>query len=348
MRHVIGDLAARLDRYQRRNQWLGFPLAVIYKFFDDQGNYLAALIAYYSFVSLFPLLLIFTTVLGFVLDGHPWLQQHLIGTVVAQFPVLGAQLRDTTHPLHGSGTGLWVGLSVALYGGLGWAVAIQHAFDQTWAVPMDQRPDPMRRRLRGLGMLAVLGVGVVLTSALRFLGAIAGQFGAELAVVVPVVALAVSLLLVGGLFVLGFRFLTSLELSTRRVVSGAIVGAVGWQVLQYAGPAMIARFLSRSNQIYGFFGVVLVLLAWLYALALVVVVAAEVNAVQARRLWPRALLGPTPFVEQDTLTSADWRSYQAYARAQRFQDFTRIRVEPKLDTGETPPDAPSAEPEPST
>lgn len=93
----------RLDRFQRRHRWLGFPLAVIYKFVDDQGAYLASLITYYGFLSLFPLLLIATTVLGFVLHGNPALQQQLIGSALAQFPIIGDQLTNTAHPLQGSG-----------------------------------------------------------------------------------------------------------------------------------------------------------------------------------------------------------------------------------------------------
>src|SRR5205823_1249794 len=67
----------RLDRYQRRHRWLGLPLAVIYKFFDDRGPYLAALVTYYAFVSLFPLLLLLFSALGFFLQGHPDVRQEI-------------------------------------------------------------------------------------------------------------------------------------------------------------------------------------------------------------------------------------------------------------------------------
>jgi len=70
------SMTERLDRMQRRHPVLGFPLAVLYKFVDDQGSYLAALITYYGFLSLFPLLLL-TSVLGFVLSGDAHLQQRV-------------------------------------------------------------------------------------------------------------------------------------------------------------------------------------------------------------------------------------------------------------------------------
>ena len=81
-----------LDRLQRRSRVAGFLIAVIYKYVDDQGTYLAALITYYAFVSLFPGLLLLTTVLGVVLAGHPELQEQILQSAVAQFPVIGRQL----------------------------------------------------------------------------------------------------------------------------------------------------------------------------------------------------------------------------------------------------------------
>src|SRR4249919_1486768 len=108
-----------IDAYQRRHRGLGFPIAVVYKFGDDQGPYLAALITYYGFLSLFPLLLLLVTILGFALDGNPGLQAELLDSALAQFPVIGTQLRDNVHSLSGSGVGLAVGIVATLYGCLG-------------------------------------------------------------------------------------------------------------------------------------------------------------------------------------------------------------------------------------
>ncbi len=124
-----------VDAYQRTHRWLGFPLAVIYKFADDQGPYLAALITYYGFLSLFPLLLLLMTILAFVLDGDPHLQAKLIDSALVQFPVIGSQLSDNVHSLKGSGIGLAVGILGTLYGCLGAAGATQDAFNRAWAVP---------------------------------------------------------------------------------------------------------------------------------------------------------------------------------------------------------------------
>ena len=145
-----------LDGYQRTRRWVGFPLAVTYKFTDDQGAYLAALITYYGFLSLFPLLLLLVTILGFALQDDPQLQAQLLDSALGQFPVIGAQLRDNVHSLTGSGAGLAVGILLTLYGCLGVAGATQNAFNRAWAVPRNRRPNPFTARLRSLLLLPCL------------------------------------------------------------------------------------------------------------------------------------------------------------------------------------------------
>jgi membrane protein len=124
---VVGvAVTERLDRFQRKHPWAAFPLAVAYKYFDDFGAYLAALLTYYGFVSLFPLLLLLSTVLGFVLSGDQRLQHEVLISAVHQFPVIGGDLAQPKH-LGGGSVGLVVGIAGSLYGGLGVAQAFQYA-----------------------------------------------------------------------------------------------------------------------------------------------------------------------------------------------------------------------------
>jgi YihY family inner membrane protein len=314
-------VVSRFDAYQRRHRWLGVPIAVVYKFVDDQGGYLAALITYYGFLSLFPLLLIFSTVLGFLLPGNPALQQQLIDSALGQFPIIGDQLGSTAQPLRGSGWGLTIGILVALYGGLGVAVAIQNAFNQVWGVPVHRRPDPVRARLRSLLLLGLLGLGVLLTTALSALVAVGERFGPALRIGAVVLAVITN----AALFVLAFRTLTTRKVAIREVLPGSVLAAVAWQILQSLGAIYVDYQLRGTSQVYGLFGIVLGLLAWIYVEAVVIVLAAELNAVLARRLWPRALL--TMFAEDVDLTSADRRSYESYASAQQYREAESINVE---------------------
>ncbi len=173
------SVTSRLDDYQRRHPGAGFPLAVVYKYIDDGGGYLAALITYYGFLSLFPLLLLGTTILGLVLSGNPGAQEAILQTALRQFPVIGPELQEPAR-LSGGTAGIVVGSLFALYGGLGVAMAIQNAMNTAWTVPQNNRPNPLTVRLRALVLLVTIGVAVLGTTVLSALGAGAGPYSAQL------------------------------------------------------------------------------------------------------------------------------------------------------------------------
>jgi membrane protein len=318
-------LTGRLDAYQRRHTWLGLPIAVLYKFVDDQGGYLAALITYYGFLSLFPLLLVAVTVLGFLISNHPHLQSDLIGSALTQFPIVGKQIQTDVHGYTGSGFGLTIGLVGALYGGLGVAQAGQNALNVAWAVPRNSRPNPLRARLRSLATVASLGVGVVVTTGVSALASGAHPFGLHVGTPGQIVATIGAGLINIALFIAGYRYVTVERVTVRDVALGAVVAGVAWQILQSVGTYYIAHKLRGAREIYGVFGVVLGLIAWIYIEALIVVFCAELNVVLRRRLWPRALL--TPFTDTVKLTTADETAYDSYARAQRHKGFETIEVD---------------------
>ena len=338
------SITTRLDDYQQRHRWLGFPLAVVYKFADDQGTYLAALITYYAFLSLFPLLLLFVTLLGFALHGDPELQRRLVDSTLSQFPIIGTQLQDNVRSLHGSTLAVVVGIAGALYGGLGAAQAGQNALNRVWAVPRNERPNPIRSRLRSLLMLLVLGTGVIATTVLSGLGASAQGFGADLGTGLRMLAVVLSVVVNVGLFVLAFRVMTARAIKTGDVIVGAVIAAVAWQLLQALGTYYVGYKLKDATEIYGLFGIVLGLLAWISLESLVVVLAAEVNVVRAKRLWPRSLL--TPFTDEVNLTRADERAYDSYARTEQFKGFENVNVDFEGEAGVDGDGTPSPPPGP--
>ena len=107
------SMVSRVDAYQRRHGWAGLPLAVLYKFADDQGTYLSAQITYYGFVALFPLLLLLATILGYALHGNEHLQRQVLDSTLAQFPVIGDQITTNIRSFHGSVAGLVIGMRAA-------------------------------------------------------------------------------------------------------------------------------------------------------------------------------------------------------------------------------------------
>ena len=316
-------VTARLDDFQRRHTWLGFPLGVIYKFVDDQGGYLAALITYYGFVSLFPLLLLLISILGFTLQDNPDLQQALLGSALQQFPIIGPELRQNVGSIRGSSTGVILGTLGAVYGGLGVSVAIQTALNRVWAVPRYARPDPVFSRLRGLMLFVLLGALVLVTTAVSAAGPLATNLGYG-GVWTRLGATAIAIAANAGAFLIGFRILTADEIPLRDLRPGAICAGVGVHALQVGGAYFVGYELRGTSQIYGVFGLVLGLLAYLYLMSVIVVLCAEINVVRARRLWPRNLLAP--FINDVALTAADKASYRLYVDAERFKPFEQVHT----------------------
>src|SRR5690242_15598245 len=136
---MVDRLLERIDAWQRGRRWSAFTFGVVKKFGDDQAGNLAALIAYYAFFSIFPLLLVLTTVLGRVLAGNADLQQRLLDSALGQFPVIGEELRPGAGGIPGSGLALAVGVIGALWGGMGAVQATQNAMNGVWNVPLKNR-----------------------------------------------------------------------------------------------------------------------------------------------------------------------------------------------------------------
>jgi YihY family inner membrane protein len=312
-----------LDRFQQRHGWAGFPLAVVYKYVDDQGGYLAALITYYGFVSLFPLLLLLSSLLGLVLEGNSHLQQALLHSALSQFPVIGDQLGEPGG-LRGGTSAVVIGLLGSVYGALGVTQAMQNAMNVAWAVPRHQRPNPLLSRLISLGLIAIAGVALLGTTVLSALTVAAAAFGSGLGVGYTVLAGLASTVLNAVIVVFAMRVSTASPLRIRDVVPGAVLAAIAWQLLQSFGTAYVGHVVRNASATNGVFALVLGLIAWLYLAAVALLLCVEINVVHVRHLYPRALL--TPFTDDVDLTRADRRAYAAYATAQRAKEFEDVKV----------------------
>jgi membrane protein len=299
---------------------VGFPLAVIYKYIDDSGGYLAALIAYYGFVSFFPLLLLSTTVLGFALAGDQHLQHQVLTSALRQFPVVGDQLDDPAR-IGGGAVGLIVGIVGSLYGGLGVAQAMQYAMNTAWRVPRNRRLNPLRGRLRSLLLLLSAGVAVLATT---FLSIVGSSGAGSLGVVLQVFALAASVALNAVVFVFVFRKATARVLSVPDVFRGAVAAALVWQLLQSFGVIYVAHVVKNASDTNGVFAFVLGLIAFLYLAALALVLCVEADAVRLDGLWPRSLM--TPFTDNVRLTEGDRRAYTSQVEVQQMKGFEHIDV----------------------
>lgn len=335
----------RLDAFQRRHRPLGFALAVVYKAFDDRAPYLAALVTYYAFVSLFPLLLLFVSVMGFILQSHPALREHLVNSAVGDLPGIGTVLRQNIQGFKGSTAGIFLGVLGVAYGGLGAMQASQYAFNHIYAVPRNEQPNPVRSRKRSLGLLLILGSTILISTGINVVVS-NGGLPAGLGLGLQIIGYVASFLLNLALFSAAFRVLTAIDLGWRDVIAGGVITGGLWELLQAFGSRYVVHEVQHGSALYGVFGVVLATIAWIYLVALVVMISAEINVVWHRRLWPRSVL--SPFTDQMDPTPADLAAYRAYAQAPRFKGWERIQVEfsPPDIAHETSPDVPAGSPEP--
>ena len=312
----VSEAYRGFDRFQQRHAWLGFPFAVRQKYSEDQGGYLAATLSYYAFFSLLPLLLVATTVLGYVLEDRPELEQRIIDTTLGQIPIIGDQLQVGS--ITGNPVALAVGLVIALWSGTSVFLAAQNAMNHVWGVPFRKRRDPVRARGVALLLILAIGVAALCATALSFVG----TFGSSYQALWKIGSLWLSTVLAFALFWIGFRTLTIADIRWRDTWLGALVAAILYELLQTLGSFYVEHVLQRASLLYGAFALFIGLLSWIYLGATLTLYAAEVNVVALRRLWPRSFSA----VVELPATSADERALTQRAEVEERRSDERIDV----------------------
>jgi membrane protein len=275
----------RFDDFQQRKPALALPLGIFKKFGEDEGGSMVSLIAYRAFFSLFPLLLLMITILGFVLAGNDELREEVVNGTLSQFPIIGNQLKGGE--LTGSGVALAVGIIGSVLAGIGVVTETESTFDRCWGVPKAAGRGFVGGRVRAIALLVVLGGLAVVSTVVGGLAAggadILGAGGKAAGIVVATVL---------NLFVFGavFRLLTTDTVETRSLIPGVVVATIGWEVLQLIGGWYISHEVKNASAVYGTFALVIGLLAWIHLGAMFVVLGAETNVVRTRKLWPRSML----------------------------------------------------------
>jgi uncharacterized BrkB/YihY/UPF0761 family membrane protein len=237
----------------------------------------ASVLAFFGFLSIFPLLLAATTILGFVLEGNEDLQQRIIDGALADIPVLGQQLEADPTSLNGSWLALVIGLGAALWSATKAFVALQGAQDDIWEVPVDHR-DAMPRQ-RGKALLGLLFIGVaqvgsvVITAVVNAAGL--PEIG-RLALLAATVAINIAVLAAM------FRYLTAAQPSWRDIWPGAVIAGLLYSILQYFGTGIVRQITSNAGDTYGQFALVLGLVTWLSLLSVSALMSTELNAALVR------------------------------------------------------------------
>jgi YihY family inner membrane protein len=280
-----------VDQWQQRTRPVAFIFAVVKKYGDDRGGMLAALITFYGFLSLFPLLLVGLTVLALVAGPGSHSYLDIRNSALRQFPVVGSQLPGKG--LDRSGVGLAIGLLGLVWGSLGVAQAIQFAVNEACDVPNKNRPAFVPRLVRSLAFLVMLAAFVLVSQALTVLGPLVG--GSNVAGAGGLVA---AVVLNVGLFAAMFKVLGPASFGWRDHFAGAVLAGVGWEALQFLGQYLVRHDVRNMTPVYGQFAVVLGLISFLSLASQLIVYAMELNTVRKSGLWPRSIVQP-PLIEAD-------------------------------------------------
>lgn len=274
----------KLDRLQQRIKPIAFSAAVIKKYNDDDGGRLAALITYYGFLSLFPLLLVATAAIHLFLGNYEGFQNRVLDGINTYFPAMGEILQKTIRGFHASGLALVLGVLVTLYGARGGAATIRYGFSQIWNVPKEKQLGFPLSAVHSLLVVLIGGGGLVLAAVLSSYAA-----GLTDAFIYRLIPFSISFLTLVGVFYLVFSLsINSREPTRKDLLVSAIAAAIGVQALQLIGGYLVTHQLKSQSSLYGTFAVVLGLLFWIYLQVQVLLLAAFAGAVHARRLWPRS------------------------------------------------------------
>lgn len=310
------------DRLQQRFRPAAITIATFKRFGEHNGSRLTSTIAYWSFFSIFPLLLVFVTILNIVLHDRPDTRAELLDGALGQIPVIGTSLGAHQAPIGGSWITVAVGVATALWSGLAAANALQFSLNEIGDVPRNERSNGAVQRVRSLGFLVVLAIAISVSTLASNVNRLIDS-----AEVLRVLGLLVSLGVNAAVVLYAFVMLTSARRPLRQLLPGVVAAAGGVTLLQLLGTLIVTRYLHGASDTYGTFATVIALLSWLFLLARVTLMGAELNAVLANRLWPRTITDNAP------PTPGDARSVALDERRVRRDD--RFADVPALDVAAT-------------
>lgn len=285
----LQKLTTKLNNIQLNYRPLAFAYAVIKKQGEDRVGYQAALLTYYSFLALFPLLMVLTTITNIVIGGDPELEKKVVDGVTGYFPMMGDQLSSHVHTLNKSGLALFAGLLFAFYGARGVADAFQHGILNIWNIPNDKRDGFPKNILKSLVLIFVGGLGFIGASIFAGIASSAGH-----GIVFKILPVAINVFLLYWVF----RFLLNFSLNKKITASdtrlGALIAAIGLVFLQFFGVYLLSRELKNLDALYSYFAIALGLMFWLYLQAQMIYLAAQIAVVHSGKLWPRSLDNNNP------------------------------------------------------
>jgi membrane protein len=281
-KRVLG--ASRLvDRLQSRFTPIAFGYAVFKKYADDEGSRLAALLAYYTFLSLFPLMIAGFALLNSVLQDRKDLVLDLMEEIVP--PEYQQQVIDAYLALPDSGVAFWVAFVGLLLSGTAGVFSLYAMVNQVYAVPYRFRYGFGPRYARVLVMVILMGVGVLVVAVgSTFLANVS-----DLASVQRIGGFALIWVVASGLLYMAAAVLTRRPLGFSELGLGAALGGLAMTSVISLGSFIVAQFIASSSAVYGAFATVIGIISVFLLVSNSIVFCFEISVVRAWQLWPRGV-----------------------------------------------------------
>ena len=266
-----------IQRTRADHGWFDVAFRTFRRYGEDDGPSLSAALTYYTFFSIFPMLLFAAAILGYITFGNESLRARLIESGLQTIPIISDALTPAglERITESRGSIAITGAVLALYAGSGAIVALGHGLNKINHVTQE-RPF-LVKRLWSLVWLAIFGLAAVVSLGLSVVAGVVPGPAAFL------LALAGGLAVNTGIFATAFKFLTAKIQTWREVLPGAVVAAVFFETLKVVGSAYLARGEATRDRFFGTFAAAAALLIASYLIAQVTLLSAEVNAVLAER-----------------------------------------------------------------
>jgi len=262
-----------IQRMRERSAPLDFVFSGIDGFVRHRTGRHAALLAHYGFLSVFPLLVVMTTILGYLLESYNWLREQIVDSAFANIPFIGQQIQKNPSEIHGNIVVLVVGLFTALWAGTKCFVAAQQAMNDIWEVPEAERPNLARSRGRALIAIGVVGTAQIGSAIVTGIVGISGVSWLNRVLLVAA-AIAINITVLTA----AYRVLTARALTRSQLLPGAIGAGLAFSVLQLIGTTLVQRAIQNASPVYGDFATVIALLSWLSLHAIAALLGVEANA----------------------------------------------------------------------
>lgn len=276
----------RFERLRQRHRSLDVLLATVDKGGQDNAAHLSAVIAFFSFFSLFPLMLVFVWVLGALLDDE--LQTKLVDSALGRFPVIGTNIRENVGELDGGLAPLIIGLAGAVWAGTKAFEAYETAMHIIWHGVFVKAENLIKRKVRAVLMIVAFGIGLTVATAGSALVTVASWIPGAAKPAGFLISAVMNTALAGVMYLLA----TPGHPGWRALLPGSIVAGTALTALYSVGTVYLTRVVDGAGDTYGTFAVVIGLLTWLNLIGTVLVWSAELNSVlSGKRASERVKLG---------------------------------------------------------